>query len=261
MKANIIVLLLLIASISSNAQNERRGNSEKRDNGRQVKSASSNQNERGRNNNTQPSTVNRGREQERHGNDTRSNFRQSQHVEDNNRNKKVYRSTVVEIRRPSSRVEVVRYRPNYHPVSIDYRRRHYAYRMPYRTNLIWSVNMSRNFGLYYPEVRYWRYNVGHCISVVPAYNADGYIGEVASIYGKVFDTNYSYENDELYIYFGDYYPYHDFSIVIPGREARKLSRHPELYFIDQNVSVTGYVSVYGDKPEVIVRDVSQLDIY
>lgn len=224
--------------------------------------------ERNRNTDYQSTQTNRKRETE-HNNDKRGNFNTSTH-EHNDREYRESRelnrfdrdhSNVVEIRRPGTRFEVVRYRPNYHHNSIEYRREHYAYRIPYRNEIIWSFNLSHNFGLYYPEVRFWRYPIGYHIAFVPAYNAEDYIGEVVTIYGKVFDSYYAYENDELYLYFGDSYPYQDFSIVIPGQEARKFTRNPEQYFNEQHVSVTGYVTRYGDKPEILVRQANQIDLY
>ncbi len=224
--------------------------------------------QRNRNADYQPSQTNRKRETE-HNIDRRGDF----NTTSNGHNDREYsesraskhfdrdHSNVIEIRRPGTRFEVVRYRPNYHHNSIEYRREHYAYRIPYRNEVIWSFNLSHNFGLYYPEVRFWRYPIGYHIAFVPAYNADDYIGEVVTIYGKVFDSYYAYENDELYLYFGDAYPYQDFSIVIPGQEARKFSRKPEQYFNEQHVSVTGYVTIYGDKPEILVRQASQIDLY
>ena len=135
------------------------------------------------------------------------------------------------------------------------------YRDPFRAALIWSVGFSQSFGLLYPEVRYLRYPIGHRIASVPAYNADAFIGEVASIYGDVTDSYYADETDEFTLYFGDSYPNHIFSIVISGSEARKFSNNPDQYFNGQHVIVTGYVTRFENKPEIQVRQASQIEVY
>ena len=247
---------------------EQTGNNKRKDKNEVRNSQQNNDvSERNRNRDYQPSQTNRKRDTE-HNYDRKGDFNTSTIKSHNDRDSRVsnhfYRdhSNVVEIRRPGTRFEVVRYRPNYHHHnSVEYRREHYSYRLPYRNDVIWSFNLSHNFGVYYPEVRFWRYPIGYRIASVPAYNADDYIGEVVTIYGKVFDSYYAYENNELYLYFGDYYPYQDFSIVIPEQEARKFSRNPEQYFNKQHLSVTGYVTRYGDKPEILVRQASQIDLY
>jgi hypothetical protein len=110
-------------------------------------------------------------------------------------------------------------------------------------------------------VRVWRYDIGYRIPVVPAYDAEFYIGDVAKVYGKVYDVYYEYQNDEYFLYFGDYFPYQDFSVVVPGIEARAYSRRPERFFSGSHIAVTGYVSDFEDKPEIVVRRASQIEIY
>jgi hypothetical protein len=113
----------------------------------------------------------------------------------------------------------------------------------------------------YPEVRYWHYNVGYRINSTSAYYADYYIGEVMNVYGKVTDVYYAYETDEFFLYFGAYYPYHDFTIVLPGVIARRYSAIPDRYFDNQYISVTGLITAYDGKPEIVVKRNFQLDVY
>ncbi|MBN2486859.1 MAG: hypothetical protein JXB34_12865 [Bacteroidales bacterium] len=147
------------------------------------------------------------------------------------------------------------------PYNRDYRAVHYVYREPVHVNIIWTRDMHRHYIEMYPEVRFWRYNVGYSIDRVSAYYADYYIGEVMNVYGKVSDVFYARETDEYFLYFGAYYPYHDFTIVLPGEIARRYSHRPANFFINQYLNVTGLITVYDGKPEIVVKRNFQLDVY
>lgn len=178
-------------------------------------------------------------------------------VRDNRREERTY----VRIDRPVRKVVVVNHPKHYRPVSVEYRRVHKPYREPVHTHIYWSVNLHNDFRVFYPEVRMWRYDIGYRLPSVPAYDADYYIGDVARVYGKVSDIYYEHETDQYYLYFGDYFPYHDFSVVINGREARAFSRRPERFFRKAYLAVTGYITDYDEKPEIVVRRASQIEIY
>ena len=152
---------------------------------------------------------------------------------------------------------------HYHtpPRSVHYRARHYPYRSPVHIDIIWTPAMRTEYIEIYPMVTTWRYPVGYRIESVSAYNAMYYRGEVMNVYGKVEEVFYSRETDEFILYFGAYYPYHDFSVVIPGPIARKFSMMPERRFEQQYVSVTGLITTFEGKPEIAVRRASQLSIY
>jgi hypothetical protein len=178
-------------------------------------------------------------------------------VRDNRQEERTY----VRIDRPVRKVVVVNHPKNYRPVSVEYRRVHSPYRVPVHTHVYWSVSLHNDFRVFYPEVRAWRYDIGYQLPAVPAYDADYYIGDVARVYGRVSDIYYERETDEYYLYFGDYFPYHDFSVVINGREARAFSRRPERFFRRANLAVTGYITDYEEKPEIVVRRASQIELY
>jgi hypothetical protein len=178
-------------------------------------------------------------------------------VRDNRRETRTY----IHIDRPTRNVVTVHHPNNYRPVPLQYRRVHYPYRAPLHSNIFWSVSIHNDFRIFYPEVRTWRYEIGYRIPAVPAYDAEFHIGDVAKVYGKVFDIYYEYESDEYYLYFGDYFPYQDFSVVIQGEEARAFSRRPERFFQGANIAVTGYVSDFEEKPEMVIRRASQIEIY
>ncbi|MBN1118545.1 MAG: hypothetical protein JXA77_15145 [Bacteroidales bacterium] len=154
------------------------------------------------------------------------------------------------------------YHPHYHTSeSRDYRAKHYVYREPVHVDIYWNRDMHRHYISMYPEVHYWNYSYGYRINRVSAYNADYYIGEVMNVYGRVSEVYYSRETDEYFLYMGPYYPYHDFTVIIPGNIARNYSRRPINYFTNQYLNVTGLITSFEGKPEVVVKRRFQLDVY
>lgn len=147
------------------------------------------------------------------------------------------------------------------PRPIEYRREHEVYRRPVYVDIYWTEGFRHDYYTWYPEYRYWNRNIGTRIETISAYDAYDYIGDVARIYGKVYDIDYSYENDEYYLYFGYYFPYQDFSAVVPGWIAREFSHKPRKFFLGRHIAITGLVTIYDDRPEIEVRRPGQIDRY
>jgi len=147
----------------------------------------------------------------------------------------------------------------YHPV--EYRKSYYPYAEPRRVEIIWDYDMYNEYRYLYPHYDYWYYSYGYRIQTVSAYDAGMMIGEVARIYGKVADVWYERNTDEYTLYFGDPYPYQDFSIILSGKFARRYSYRPERYFINRTVVATGLVSLWDERPELLIKKRSQLEVY
>lgn len=158
-------------------------------------------------------------------------------------------------------VRTTYYNTGYVHRPVEYRRVHYPYRAPARVEIYWSVPMYHEYRRLYPDYRYWYYPIGYRINTVSAYDAGSYIGEIARIYGRVNSTWYSRKTNEYYLYFGGPYPYQDFSLIIPGNIARRYNRRPELFFTNRYITVTGLVSNWEGRPEILVRKRTQLEIY
>jgi hypothetical protein len=150
---------------------------------------------------------------------------------------------------------------SYRSEPLEIRRVHYPLFAPVRASIFWTNSMLCDFRLWYPEVHVWRYPIGYRILSISAYDSYNYVGEVANVYGRVIETYYNSETDEYYLYLGDRFPYQDFSVVIPGYEARRFSRDPEYYFANTNVAVTGYIENTEGKPEIQIRRSSQISVY
>lgn len=150
---------------------------------------------------------------------------------------------------------------SYRPVPVEVRRVKYPYRSPVVPEIIWTVELSRRYEIYYPAYRPYHYHIGMRIATISAYDAYDFVGEIARVYGRVVETYYSRETDEYFLYLGDYYPYQDFSVIIPGREARDFSRRPERFFNREYIEVTGLITRFEGKPEMMIKRSSQINVY
>jgi hypothetical protein len=148
---------------------------------------------------------------------------------------------------------------NTHYVPVKYHKVHY--RTPRNVHIIWTRQMYNEYRILYPDFRYWYYPMGYTVLTVPSYNAGFHIGEVRNVYGMVHDAWYSWTTDEYYLYFGGSYPYQDFTVILSGRDARRFSRFPEAYFEGRYIWVTGLVSTFEGKPEIMVKRNSQVHLY
>ena len=160
----------------------------------------------------------------------------------------------------------VRERPILHsyrmaPHPRDYRARFFPYRRPPIVSVYWSYPVFHYYCRLYPVVNYWNYYSDYSITTISAYDALFHIGEIRRVYGKVSEAYYAMETDEYFLYFGAFYPHHDFTVVIPGDIARRYSRNPEFYFQDEHIEVTGLITEYDDKPEIVVKERDQLKRY
>lgn len=147
------------------------------------------------------------------------------------------------------------------PRPISYRRVYRAYRVPNLVYVNWSINLFNDFRVFYPRVVHWHYRYGDRIRNISAYDAMYFIGEVKRVYGKVSEVYYSRNDDMYYLYVGARFPYHDFSILIPGREYRRYD-FPSLRHLEfQHVWVMGLITEYDNKPEIVIKRPYQLGIY
>ena len=147
------------------------------------------------------------------------------------------------------------------PRPIEYRRIYFAYRAPVYTRVVWTNHMYREYRLIYPEFRHWYYPVGYSIQTISAYDAGYYVGEVMNVYGKVSEVWYDNRSDEYFLHFGANFPYHDFTVIIKGNTARHFARQPEFFFENRYIWVTGLISLYDNKPEMVVKKIHQVHPY
>lgn len=150
---------------------------------------------------------------------------------------------------------------HHNPESRSYRSIHYVYRSPVNINVVWTPVMYRRYREIYPMIKVWYYPVGYRIGTISAYDALFYTGEVMNVYGKVTEVYYSHGTDEYFLYFGPYYPYQDFTVVLPGWVARSFSPQPMRFFENQYLLATGLITSFEDVPEIVVKDQIQVQLY
>jgi hypothetical protein len=180
-----------------------------------------------------------------------------------NTNNSATRPHVVEYESPRVYRETHHANHYYHnpPQSREYRSIHYVYRRPLNLEVYWTPVMYNHFMRIYPMVNYWNYYNGYRIEMISAYDALYYRGNVMTVYGQVTDVFYSRATDEYFLYFGAYYPYQDFTVILPGYLARSYSRHPEYYFDNQYMAVTGLITTFNGEPEIVVKESFQMNLY
>jgi hypothetical protein len=147
------------------------------------------------------------------------------------------------------------------PANRDYRSVHYIYRKPYNYEVYWTPELNRHFIEIYPMVSYWNYYNGYPIRMISAYDALYYRGDVMTVYGEVFDVFYSWNTDEYFLYFGAYYPFQDFTVILPGYLARWYNPRPERFFEHQYLAVTGLITSFNGEPEIYTKRSFQINVY
>jgi hypothetical protein len=187
---------------------------------------------------------------------------QSKHAND----KKVYKTNSTRnVTYASSRVYTGNHK-TVHPYTTSnfcttYPTTHTIYRTPTYVNIIWTPNMHTHYIKMYPSARNINYRYGNRIEQISANKAEYFIGEVKNVYGMVTEIYYSQQSDEYFLYMGAYYPYQSFTVVVPGNIARKQSYRPGNYYLNQHLNVTGLLTAFDGKPEIVVKASNQLNLY
>ena len=103
---------------------------------------------------------------------------------------------------------------------------------------------------------------GFSQSSFPASEAARHIGEKTTICDKVFGGRFmeSAKDQPTLINMGDAYPNNPFTFVIFADDRKKFSYKPEDFLVDKKVCVTGEISEFRGKPQVVVSDTLQVVI-
>jgi len=142
--------------------------------------------------------------------------------------------------------------------------RNYNYKVRYyprHADIIWTRGMHKIYLGYYPWYTGWHYHYGYRIRTMSSFDASFNIGEVARVYGRVYATWYNNDTDDYLLFFGGEFPYQHLTVIIPGKIARRYSWRPENYFLGQHVTMTGLITSYEGKPEIVIHSRSQFSVY
>jgi hypothetical protein len=103
---------------------------------------------------------------------------------------------------------------------------------------------------------------GGALSTIPAEQAQHHIGETNTVCGLVASARYfdSTKAKPTLLNFVRPYPDHAFSVMIPNSARSKFKDPPEDAFNGKTVCVTGAIIDYKGKPEIVVKDPSQMVI-
>jgi hypothetical protein len=88
------------------------------------------------------------------------------------------------------------------------------------------------------------------------------VGDSVQVCGKIFGGRFfeTSNGSPTLLNMGAAYPASPLTIMIPGDVRAKLGYAPEAQLKDKNICVRGTVSLFKDRPEIIIHDVSQLEI-
>ena len=131
---------------------------------------------------------------------------------------------------------------------------------PSYTDIYWTRSMYRNYRKWYPDY-HWNYNYGHRIQTISVFDAKYNLGEVAMVYGRVYATWHNKETDDYLLFFGGDFPYQQFTVILPGKVARRYSWRPERYFLGEHITATGLITTFDGSPEMVVKHKHQIGIY
>ena len=92
--------------------------------------------------------------------------------------------------------------------------------------------------------------------------AINHIGENQVVCGEVASTKYAYNSRGMptFINLDEAYPNHTFTIVIWRDGRRNFDVEPEEYYQDKEVCVEGLIKTFKNKPQIIVREQSQITV-
>jgi len=89
-----------------------------------------------------------------------------------------------------------------------------------------------------------------------------YVGETETVCGEVVSTYYSTgsRGTPTFLNFDKPYPDHIFTVVIWGDKRKNFDNIPEEFYIDEEVCVTGKITTFKNKPQIVVKNQSELKI-
>jgi len=96
------------------------------------------------------------------------------------------------------------------------------------------------------------------LEVVFACNAGNYYGKEAIVEGKIADA-YRSKTNTVFLNFEKAYPNHCFVGVIFSSDQYKFVQKPEDYYSGKTARIRGEIKEYQGKPEIILKDPSQIE--
>ena len=97
---------------------------------------------------------------------------------------------------------------------------------------------------------------------IKAADAGKHIGEKATVCDKVFGGRYleNANGQPTLVNMGAAYPNNPFTFVIFGENRKKFKYQPEEFLLNREVCVSGEITSFKDKPQIVVADTTQVKI-
>ncbi len=97
---------------------------------------------------------------------------------------------------------------------------------------------------------------------IPASEAAAHVGEKATVCGTVAGAAHfdRLRGEPTFLNFDRPYPAQSLTVVIWGENNRKFERPPHQLFSGKDICVTGTIETYKGKPQIEVRDPSQITV-
>ena len=89
-----------------------------------------------------------------------------------------------------------------------------------------------------------------------------HVGDSVQVCGKIFGGRFfeTSNGSPTLLNMGAAFPASPLTIMIPGDVRTKLGYIPEAQLKEKNICVWGRVTLFKDRPEIIIHDVSQLKV-
>ncbi len=97
------------------------------------------------------------------------------------------------------------------------------------------------------------------LKVIGACQAGNYYGKEVIVEGQIAST-YRSKTNTVFLNFEKPYPNHCFTGVIFSSDQYKFVEYPEKYYSDKTVRIRGTIKEYKGKPEIILKDSSQIEV-
>ena len=98
-----------------------------------------------------------------------------------------------------------------------------------------------------------------CISPEEAHN---YIGKTKTVCGTVASTKYAIRSrgQPTFLNLNRPYPNHIFTVLIWGSYRHIFKKPPEVFYKGKRICVTGEITAYRGKPQIVIKELSQIKI-
>lgn len=102
----------------------------------------------------------------------------------------------------------------------------------------------------------------HAQTKIELKDAAAHKGDSVTVCGKIFGGIYLDKsgNKPTFLNMGAAYPNQLLTVVIWGDKRKLFSYAPEVKLKNKNVCVSGKVEIYKGKPQIVIKDVKQLQV-